>query len=177
MLSIAQQTFAAPDPTDSPWTLDLLGYPLLSCTIRGVPGPQGSKNTRRTKTGRTVVTESSAKVMPWRAAVAGTVAAVKGPGWVPLDGDVLLDLVFSMRRPAGAPKTLRVRPNKTPDLDKLVRSTLDGLKTGGLYVDDGRVVGFRRLDEFYAGDRDPDALPAGETGVVLRVWQLPVGAL
>jgi crossover junction endodeoxyribonuclease RusA len=59
-------------------------------------------------------------------------------------------VTFSLARPAGHYGTGRnagiVRagapefPATRPDLDKLARSTLDGLKSAGLYGDDGQVV-------------------------------------
>ncbi len=48
------------------------------------------------------------------------------------------------------PKTVnRLRPNVKPDLDKLIRSTCDGLKTGGLFTDDALIVEIR-ASKYYA---------------------------
>ncbi|HET9656926.1 MAG TPA: RusA family crossover junction endodeoxyribonuclease [Kineosporiaceae bacterium] len=131
---------------------------------------------RRLRDGSTkrvpVLEEESAKVEPWRQAVSGSFRARVGSAWVPLDGPVVLDVVFTVRRPTGAPKTRRVRPDRSPDLDKLLRATCDGLTEGGLWVDDGRLVAFRRLEELYAGDEDPDALTS--SGAVIRAWLAPV---
>ena len=51
-----------------------------------------------------------------------------------------LDVVvkFRLQRPASV---RRQYPSVMPDLDKLIRSTGDALKTAGVYTDDSRVVG------------------------------------
>jgi crossover junction endodeoxyribonuclease RusA len=60
-------------------------------------------------------------------------------GAVPLAGPVSVTLAFRLARPKSAP--LRVAfPAKRPDLDKLIRSTLDGLKMGGAFRDDSQVI-------------------------------------
>lgn len=159
---------------DDSLTLATLGPPLISFVVHGAPGPQGSKDTFRTKTGKTRTVESSKKVKPWRQDVVAAALDAKPAGWVPLAGPAVLDLVFTMHRPKNRSIHKRFYPSVTPDIDKLVRSTLDGIKTAGVYEDDGRVIAFRRLREFYAGDPDRDALPAGETGAVIRVWELPI---
>lgn len=46
---------------------------------------------------------------------------------------------FYLPRPASAPKH-RTLPDRRPDLDKLIRSTLDALTTAGAIEDDARVV-------------------------------------
>lgn len=107
--------------------------------IIGVPAPQGSK--RHVGGGRMV--ESSKKVGPWRDAVAhaGHNAMT---GEAPLDGPLRLTAHFRVAMPASRRKADRERgwrwADKTPDLDKLLRSTLDGLTAGGVIVDDARVV-------------------------------------
>lgn len=172
-------TLTVPTPTEAPYCLDTLGAPALAFAAYGEPAPQGSKTPGRAKNGNLFVRESSAAVKPWRAAVTKAARTALPADWTPLgvtDRDaVVVDLVFTIARPAGRPKTLRVRPAVYPDLDKLVRSTLDACTTAGVFADDGRVVGFRRLDEFYLGDPDPDTLPA--PGVLIRAWQLPVERL
>ena len=103
------------------------------------PAPQGSK--RHVGGGRMV--ESSAKVKPWREAIRQE--ALK-TGLAISDQPIYLHLLFRFRRPQGhhnsrgevkpsAPKTHITRP----DLDKLCRSTLDGL-TGVLFRDDSQVA-------------------------------------
>lgn len=99
--------------------------------VDGVPGPQGSK--RHVGNGRMI--EMSKKVGPWRDRVALT--ARREHHGEPLDGPLFARIEFFLERP----KTVtRAYPSVTPDIDKLVRSTFDALKMGGLIADDARVV-------------------------------------
>jgi Holliday junction resolvase RusA-like endonuclease len=90
--------------------------------------------------------ESSKKVKPWREAVAWqTKAKVTEPMTTPVE----IALVFHLPRP----KTVnRKWPSVKPDLDKLIRSTFDGLTTGGLYTDDALVIAVSASKQ-YATDR------------------------
>lgn len=180
-------TLQAPPPATAVLPLDVLGAPLFEAVVYGTPAPQGSKKafavTKGKKgakeyTGRVAMVESSAKVAPWRSAVASiatlvTRRAAGGPGWVLLDGPLVVDFVFSMPRPQTMPKG-RVYPHVTPDLSKLARSTEDAL-TKIVWADDARVVDYRRLAKVYALGPDNDALSS--PGVVIRVWQAPPAAV
>jgi crossover junction endodeoxyribonuclease RusA len=103
------------------------------------PAPQGSK--RHVGNGRMI--ESSAKVKPWREAIRQE-ALQAG---IPIsDQPIYLHLTFRFRRPRGHCTTRgTLKPSapschiKRPDLDKLCRSTLDGL-TGVLFHDDSQVA-------------------------------------
>jgi Holliday junction resolvase RusA-like endonuclease len=118
---------------------------MYSFWIDGEPAPQGSKN-GFVKNGRVVLVESSKKVKPWREAVARTTQA-EVP--CPLQNAVEVALVFHLPRP----KTVtRKWPAVKPDLDKLVRSTFDGLTTGGLYTDDALVIALSASKQ-YGTDR------------------------
>jgi len=127
---------------------------ILLIRVVGTPAPQGSKRpVRMGKGGRIGLVESSKAVAPWREAVRGetqrVILGVAGP-WPPYSEPVAVYLSFFMARPAGHYRTGRyadqVRdsapryPGKYPDLDKLIRSTLDGLVTGRALTDDGLVV-------------------------------------
>lgn len=111
--------------------------------IAGTPAPQGSKR----HVGRGIMVESSQKVRPWREAVKWAVVQAGNPT---LDGPVDLTLRFLLRRPDGHYGTGRnagtlkasapARPAVRPDLDKLARSTLDGLTDAGVIADDARIV-------------------------------------
>ena len=121
------------------------GLAMYSFWIDGEPAPQGSKN-GFVKNGRVVMVESSKKVKPWREAVARTTQA---QALEPLTTPVEIALVFYLPRP----KTVnRKWPAVKPDLDKLVRSTFDGLTTGGLYTDDALVIALSASKQ-YATDR------------------------
>ena len=122
---------------------------MFSYWIDGEPAPQGSKN-GFVKNGRVVMVESSKKVKPWREAVAAqTRRQLENLYGFPLTTPVEIALVFHLPRP----KTVtRKWPAVKPDLDKLIRSTFDGLTTGGLYTDDALVIAVSASKQ-YATDR------------------------
>ena len=108
-----------------------------SFDVIGIPAPQGSKR----HVGHGIMIESSNKVKPWRAAVmAASTAAMRAQGiTAPLDGPLHATIIFVFRRPKTAPKS-RSYPDVSPDIDKLLRSTLDALTQSGLIADDARIV-------------------------------------
>ena len=111
----------------------------LEMVVFGTPAPQGSKRfVGRSKAGRGIMIESSAKVRPWREAVRQTAVADGLPG--PLDGPLRLDLVLTLPKPASAPKKRQTWPMRKPDLSKLLRSTEDALTDAGVWHDDAQVV-------------------------------------
>jgi crossover junction endodeoxyribonuclease RusA len=103
------------------------------------PAPQGSK--RHVGGGRMV--ESSPRLKPWREAVRQEALATGEPS---TGQPVYVHLLFRFRRPKGhytAKGELRPSAPKShvtrPDIDKLARSTLDGI-TGVLINDDSQVA-------------------------------------
>lgn len=146
------------------------------------PAPQGSKR----HVGRGRLIEQSTRVKPWRAAVeeavetALVVRHARQYGGLPagpvaaLDGPLSVEIAFTVRKPASAPKTRITWPTTrdSGDLDKLLRSTFDALTTAGAIADDSRIV------EVTARKMHPgeglDALDA--PGAVIRVWQLTEAA-
>jgi Holliday junction resolvase RusA-like endonuclease len=135
---------------------DAAGYMPVVFMVHGTPAPQGSKKPITLRSGQVVLVESSDKVKPWRAAV--ETAALKAFRR-PFTGPVAVTLNFYLRRPPSIPARI-THPGKYPDLDKLCRSTLDGLKTGGAYIDDGQVVSMPCSKEF------------GEPGCLISVREL-----
>jgi len=124
---------------------------MISFFIEGEPAPQGSK-TGKVVNGRVVMWEASAKVKPWRVAVATQTKAylqAKGSETEPIKTPVEIALIFHLPKPKSVKRDL---PSVKPDLDKLVRSTFDGLTTGGLYEDDALVIAFS-ASKIYATDR------------------------
>lgn len=105
----------------------------------GTPAPQGSKK-GFVRGGRAVLVESSAKVKPWREDVRTASQKAMGGDWEPISGPVAVHATFWLRRPISAPKTRRTFPVTQPDLDKLVRSTMDALTSAGVYRDDSVAV-------------------------------------
>jgi Holliday junction resolvase RusA-like endonuclease len=118
---------------------------MISYFVEGEPAPQGSKN-GFVKNGRVVMVESSKKVKPWREAVAWQ---TKSKVTEPMTSPVEIALVFHLPKPKSV---TRKWPSVKPDLDKLIRSTFDGLTTGGLYTDDALVIAVSASKQ-YATDR------------------------
>ena len=152
----------------------------LVVTVRGTPAPQGSK--RHVGGGRMV--EQSPHLAPWRALV--TQAAVNvllgrqigGQAWAPdAHAPLALGVTFTVARPASHWRTgkhshlLRPtapeHPTSRPDLDKLIRSTMDALKDAGAMTDDARVISVS-AQKAYPGS-SLDALDS--PGCVLRLWE------
>ncbi|GGQ83443.1 RusA family crossover junction endodeoxyribonuclease [Streptomyces flaveolus] len=146
--------------------------PDLEFTVQHRPAPQGSK--RHVGGGRLL--EQSKRVKPWRDAVDAAARAAMNARWLEgrgeesLDGPLSLEVVFTVRKPASAPKTRITWPTTrdSGDLDKLLRSTFDALTTAGAIADDSRIV------EVSARKVHPgEGLDALETpGAVIRVWRL-----
>lgn len=133
--------------------------------VIGLPAPQGSKRLiGRTKAGRGILVESSAKVKPWREAV--KYAALDALAMsAPLVGPIDVEMVFTLPKPKGAPRKWRTWPDKRPDLSKLVRSTEDALTDAGVWEDDSRVVHCDAAKVFPGEHPDSLAVP----GVVIRI--------
>lgn len=139
-------------------------------TAYGLPAPQGSKKFVGVskRSGRGIMVESSKNVAPWREVVHAAALAARD-GRSPIDEPVLVRMVFTMPKPASAPKTRRTYPCRMPDLSKLCRSTEDALTTAGVWKDDARVVGYGRLAKVYPGE-DAEALEA--PGVRIQITTL-----
>lgn len=130
----------------------------LHFRIDGIePAPQGSK--RHVGHGRMV--ESSKRVAPWREAIRQETVA---SGCQLLSCAVSISVIFRFLRPAGhyrkdgslkpsAPQWLTTRRG---DLDKLLRSTLDGL-TGTVLADDAQVVMVSATKRYAVGQELPGA--------------------
>lgn len=119
----------------------------LHCRVVGTPGPQGSKR----HVGKGIMVESSAKVKPWRQDVrAAVLEATELATWQQPAGAVAVAVTFYLPRPKGHYGTGRnadtLRPSAPelpavkPDVDKLVRSTLDAITESGAIRDDAQVA-------------------------------------
>lgn len=128
---------------------------MIAFDVIGAPAPQGSK--RHVGGGRMI--ESSKKVRPWRQDVkAAAIEALYARGSLhPLQGPLRLVVVFTVVKPLSAPKRRRTWPCKKPDVDKLLRSTMDALTDAGLWRDDGQVIDVRAVKAF-PGEH-PEAMP------------------
>jgi Holliday junction resolvase RusA-like endonuclease len=143
----------------------------LVIIVFGDPAPQGSKAFKGLFTGKdgrqhAKLAESSKRVKPWRQdVVAAARQAVAGAA--PLDGALVVRMVFTVPKPASAPKRRTSWPNKRPDCSKLCRSTEDALVTAGAIADDARIVGYERLFKVYPNE-DPDALTSPGVRIEIR---------
>ena len=133
---------------------------ILRIEVLGTPAPQGSKK-GYVRGGRAVLVESSKAVQPWREAIVSQCIR-SGASGLMLDGPIHVDIAFRLKRPAGHTgkkgllKSAPIKPWRGLDLDKLVRSTLDGITQAGVWVDDSRVVLLRAV-KVYADDRPTGA--------------------
>ena len=125
----------------------------IEIRVWGIPAPQGSKQVRGYVAGRAILGESSKAVAPWRVDVrAATQNQYQGPI---LTGPVAVCATFLFSRPKGhygsGRNADRLKPSaprhltsvRHGDLDKLLRSTFDGLSQsagGGLITDDSLIV-------------------------------------
>lgn len=142
----------------------------MRIVVYGSPAPQGSKKfVGRTKEGRGIMAESSKKVRPWRQDVKAAALAVRD-GAAPIDAPVRVRMVFTVPKPASAPKRKRTFPCRKPDVSKLARSTEDALVDAGLIVDDARIVTYDRLAKVYPGE-DEDALEAPGVQIWIEVME------
>lgn len=123
----------------------------LVIKVYGIPGPQGSKAFKGMRGGHAVLVESSKKVKPWREDVKAAAEIVRA-GRAPLDCPLRLTMVFTLPKPASAPKRRQTWPMRTPDLSKLARSTEDALTQAGIWRDDARVVEYGLLAKRYPGE-------------------------
>lgn len=131
---------------------------VVTIKVTGRPAPQGSK--RHVGGGRMI--EMSKAVGPWREAVrADTVRAVNGRA--PFEGPVMVQAVVYLPRPQGHHGARGLKPSAPefpagrPDLDKLMRSIMDGMKAGGVYRDDSQVVDLKARKAYADGPITPGA--------------------
>ncbi|MFE9461644.1 RusA family crossover junction endodeoxyribonuclease [Streptomyces californicus] len=160
----------------------------LTIVVHGRPAPQGSKkyagHRRNAASGRmsAVLVEQSKRVKPWRHLVttattnAMTAAHIKQYGGYPmggvqpLDGPLEAEIVFTVLKPASAPKRRRTWPTTrhSGDVDKLIRSTFDGIADAGAVTDDSRIIRVTATKTF-PGEH-PDALD--QPGATIRLYTL-----
>lgn len=154
----------------------------LTVVVHGNPAPQGSKkyagHRLNAKSGRmsAVLVEQSKRVKPWRALVTAATRDAMNTRWLNGDGEDILDgpleaeILFTVPKPTTAPKRRRTWPNTraTGDIDKLLRSTFDGVADGQGLVDDSRIIRVTATKAF-PGEH-PEALP--EPGAIIRLYTL-----
>lgn len=113
----------------------------LKFTVFGIPQPQGSTRAFIPKGWkRPVITSDNAKLKPFRQEVAQTamIAMRECGAQIAARGmPITLALAFYFEKPKSVKKSVNRKTTK-PDLDKLLRATLDAL-TGIVYADDSQV--------------------------------------
>lgn len=125
--------------------------------VFGTPAPQGSKR----HIGRGILLEQSKKVKPWRDAIMRSAIEQKVLN-LQLTGALRIEIFFYLSRPLshrgvrGLKLSAPLFPTTTPDLDKLIRSTLDGLVLSGVVKDDSLFVSIKANKE-YDDARHPGA--------------------
>lgn len=139
----------------------MLWREVFTVWVPGIPAPQGSKAYKgKRKNGSAILIESHRGVKPWRAAIVQHCSSLVPQ---PLDTYVRVRAAFYFPRPKTV-KTLFPIGNEG-DIDKLLRSTYDGLKTAGVVRDD-------RL--FTDGSQIRRFAEAGQlSGAWLRIEVLP----
>jgi Holliday junction resolvase RusA-like endonuclease len=144
--------------------------PSLVFEVHGDPAPQGSKNAGVSKAGKGFVYEQNSKTQTqWRQDVVNAgVAARDVVGHETFDGPVAVVLLLRLRRPLSVKIAKRPFPCVKPDIDKITRNCLDGLKQAGVYRDDAQVINLF-VQKRYATDD-----VAGAPGASVRVELVPL---
>lgn len=140
--------------------------PHLDIEVHGVPAPQGSKRGGYSaKSGKTFVYEQNGKTQAsWRQdVIAAAVQLRETMGWETADGPIWIWVMFRLPRPASVNIRRRPYPSVKPDMDKLLRNTLDGLTQAGIYRDDAQIT------EMHAKKRYATDDPDGSPGASIRV--------
>lgn len=142
-----------------------MSEPIFRCAVYGNPAPKGSKK----HVGNGIMVESSKALEPWMEAVkhAARFEMAGGNNW-PLNEPLYAEVIFTVRKPASAPKRRRTWPARYPDIDKMLRGAFDALVQAGIVVDDGRFVRVMAAKVF--PKEDPDALDS--PGCVIRMYRM-----
>ena len=116
--------------------------------VHGTPAPQGSKKAF-VRGGRALLVDASSKTKPWREAVVSA-AIDAGAADLQMDGPLFASCIFWFKRPKSHYRTGKnahlLRDDApeyvttTPDIDKVLRSTYDGLTQAGVIADDRFIV-------------------------------------
>jgi len=165
----------------------MVADPVVELVIVGTPGTAGSKSAFPIKAAdghivRINMVEKDPQHVKrnWRSQIIDQVrtayacdcavpgcAALRPP--FPLDEALVASMVFTVKKPVSAPKTVRSWPSARPDTIKYTRATEDALTAAGLLKDDARIVRYVELAKVYPGE-DPGALPT--PGARIRLWRM-----
>lgn len=110
----------------------------VSFDVAGTPVPQGSTRAFVVN-GRAVTTSTSGQNLKhWRQSIAQAAQGARNGEFAERGVPVWVRLTFALQKPKSTPKRV-TRPTTKPDLDKLIRASLDAL-TGVVFADDSQVV-------------------------------------
>ena len=150
-------------------------YEPIMIVVRGKPAPQGSKVSFRNG----YMKETSPFLMPWRNQIVSACIEQKINNGKIIEDPVEIFIDFLFHRPQSHYGTGRNEGNLKPsapqypitrttgDIDKLCRSTLDGLSvpSGGILLkDDSLVVRLKAVKSF--------ATKGGFQGAFIHIWKL-----
>ena len=126
---------------------------MITFTVYGTPQPAGSKRAmQHPVTQRIVVLDAAKNSRPWKNDVAET-ALQSMTALEPLEGPLILSLVFYVQRPKGHYGKRGLRPSAPrfpavrPDVTKLIRAVEDAM-TGIVWRDDAQVVDQHALKRY-----------------------------
>ena len=142
--------------------------PSIHIVVHGVPAPQGSKKGGYSaKTGKTFVYEQNSKTQKsWRQDVIAAAVELRDKDRrETLDGPIEVHVDFRLPRPASVNIRRRPFPCVKPDIDKILRNTLDGLTQAAIYRDDAQVINLV-VTKRYATE-DPNGSPGATICVAL----------
>jgi Holliday junction resolvase RusA-like endonuclease len=129
---------------------------ILVFNVLGVPAPAGSKRGFVVNGRAVLVNDNKPTQKAWRQAVSSSAYEARTTaGFETLTGPVSLQVEFFLPRPKSAKKTAKWKATK-PDIDKLLRSTLDGLTDAGIFRDDALVVELSTTKVMVGGDDEFD---------------------
>lgn len=118
--------------------------------VKGLPVTKGSKQGFVVGGHAVVVDSNKERLKPWLADLRHAMQAFPH---APLDEAVGIDLLFRLVRPQSLAKRVK-RPQKKPDVDKLVRAVFDAM-TGVVVTDDARITDLRARKRFAGGEFVP----------------------
>lgn len=138
----------------------------ISFFVGGTPVPQGNMRAFLVK-GKPIVTSTTKDLKAWRQRIAGEAQrAAEAAGGFYEEGDFayIVEARFQFSRPKSYAKSYFYRNNKRPDLDKLIRTLLDGI-TGILIEDDAQVNEVKATKDYI----DHPSIPGISPGVYVSV--------
>jgi Holliday junction resolvase RusA-like endonuclease len=124
---------------------------MIEIDVDGRPAPKGSRISGVTKTGQTYTRPASRHEAPWIAAVKRSTQIVMRHHQTP-EPPYEIELEFRLKPPQRSRRGAWPTAN---DLDKLARSTIDGLVTGKAIQDDRHVIVLTARKRFACPDEEP----------------------